>query len=372
MANIKIKSAADSAQRPSKLNYRELATHKNRVFFGNSDDSPVELLNSATTYIFNCGTSEGCVDVPQILNPLNGETTSSGHTYQFSEGFIPITVKLNGTTSSTSVTKTIVSAPSHGVMSPDSTVNVRVDGNVSINSYLDYASKETGFLTCNVTFSDGSQEVSDTFTAEGTASGECFVKGTKISLADGTVKNVEDIGYDDNLLVWDFDNAQYAAAYPLWIRRPKKALYYYKLTFESGKVLKVVGSNGNAHRLFSVDDNAFIYSTQLVGKRIYTKNGIDTLKACERIEEEAEFYNIITKYHMNLFAEDVLTSCRYNNLYPIAHMKFIKQPTTFSTKPYVDNNIDKEYIEGMRLQEQVISIDQTIQYIKNLQNTRME
>lgn len=305
---------------------------------------------------------------PLITNPLNGATITAGCTYEFASGFTPTTVKLNGITSSTSVTETIIeSDTNHGVYSPDSTVNVSVNGNVTINAYNDDLGgnyTHTGELLCTVTFSNGSQEATDTFTAQGSVYYYCFVKGTKISLADGTVKNVEDIRYDDNLLVWDFDNARYASAMPLWIKQPEKALYYYKLTFESGRVLNVVGSDGNAHRLFSVDDNAFVYSTQLVGKRVYTENGIDTLKACERIEEEVEFYNIITKYHMNLFAENVLTSCRYSNLYPIKDMRYIREERDII--PYSAYNVPREYYDGLRLGEQKIKGSDTNKYVSRL------
>lgn len=302
---------------------------------------------------------------PLITNPLNGATITSGYTYEFASGFTPTTVKLNGTTSSTSVTEVVSPTDSaQGSWDPDSTITISVNGDVSIDSYNNYATTSTSTLYCDVTFSDGTQEVSDTFFAEGTTSFECFVKGTKISLADGTVKNVEDIRYDDNLLVWDFDNAQYAAANPLWIKQPEKALYYYRLTFESGRVLNVVGSDGNAHRLFSVDDNAFVYSTQLVGKRVYTENGIDTLKACERIEEEVDFYNIITKYHMNLFAENVLTSCRYSNLYPIKDMRYTREERDII--PYSAYNVPREYYDGLRLGEQKIKVSDTNKYVSRL------
>ena len=40
----------------------------------------------------------------------------------------------------------------------------------------------------------------------------CLLACTKISLADGTTKNIEDITYDDELLVWDFDNGCFSKA----------------------------------------------------------------------------------------------------------------------------------------------------------------
>jgi hypothetical protein len=62
----------------------------------------------------------------------------------------------------------------------------------------------------------------------------------------------------------------------------------------------------------------------MVGKTTYTESGIAKVLSCDIIEKEVEFYNIITDYHMNLFANGILTSCRYNNLYPIQNMKFVK------------------------------------------------
>ena len=62
----------------------------------------------------------------------------------------------------------------------------------------------------------------------------------------------------------------------------------------------------------------------MVGKTTYTEAGESKVLSCELIQEEVEFYNIITDYHINLFANGVLTSCRYNNLYPIQDMKFVK------------------------------------------------
>ena len=50
----------------------------------------------------------------------------------------------------------------------------------------------------------------------------CFVKGTKITTKHGTYKFVEDITYDDELLVWDFDNARFAYAKPCWIKKAEK------------------------------------------------------------------------------------------------------------------------------------------------------
>lgn len=181
----------------------------------------------------------------------------------------------------------------------------------------------------------------------------CFVKGTKITTKHGAYKFVEDITYDDELLVWDFDNACFAYAKPCWIKKAEITKYYYRCTFENGDILKVVGSNGRSHRIFSFDDNKFLSATDCVGKMVMNKDGITKMLSCEKIEETVEFYNIITERHMNLFAENMLTSCRLNNLYPIQNMKFVKDDKlTIPIERY--SQVTQKYYDSLRLGERDI------------------
>lgn len=181
----------------------------------------------------------------------------------------------------------------------------------------------------------------------------CFVKGTKITTKHGAYKFVEDITYDDELLVWDFDNACFAYAKPCWIKKAETTNYYYQCTFENGGILKVVGSNGKSHRIFSFDDNKFLSATDCVGKMVMNKDGITKMLSCEKIEETVEFYNIITERHMNLFAENMLTSCRLNNLYPIQDMKFVKDDKlTIPIERY--SQVTQKYYDSLRLGERDI------------------
>ena len=85
----------------------------------------------------------------------------------------------------------------------------------------------------------------------------------------------------------------------------------------------------------------------------------------EIINEEVEFYNIITNRHMNLFANTILTSCRYNNIYPIENMKFVKDAR--SIVPLESYNVSETYYNGLRLGEQLIPIENTNKYVANLE-----
>ena len=199
----------------------------------------------------------------------------------------------------------------------------------------------------------------------------CFVHGTPIVLANGKRKAVQDIAYDDELLVWDFDNGCYSSAKPLWIKKAQTATYYYRCEFENGIVLKLVVSNGKCHRVFSLDDNRFEFATDCVGKMVMTERGATKLVSCERIDEAVKYYNIITDYHMNLYADSVLTSCGLNNLYPIRDMKFVKEsrePVLFEAFGVMEN----KFYRGLRLSEQVVPIEELENYIQNLRELQVK
>lgn len=194
---------------------------------------------------------------------------------------------------------------------------------------------------------DNGVSLNDYFTIFSTFS--CFIKGTKISLANGKKINVEDIDYDTELLVWNFDDGKYDKAKPLWIKKTQATTWYYKLKFSNGLELNVTGAYPEAHSLFSVEDGKFIHSNRLVGKKVYTLNGIATLDSCKEIHDEVEFYNIFTYYHLNLFANDILTSTSLNNIYPIKDMKFVRT----QREPVFDyTKFSENWIVGARLKEQ--------------------
>lgn len=178
----------------------------------------------------------------------------------------------------------------------------------------------------------------------------CFAHGTKVLLFNHQTKEVQDITYDDELLVWDFDNGCYTSAKPLWIKKTETATHYYHCIFEDKTVLDLVGSSGNCHAVFCLDDNKFEYANKCVGKTIMTKNGPTKLLSCDKIEDSVEFYNIITDYHMNLFANNILTSTTMNNIYPIENMQFVKEDRELI--PYeAFSEIPIEFYKGLRLDE---------------------
>lgn len=239
--------------------------------------------------------------------------------------------KADGTTEDISTDKTV-----QNVVSIDS---------VSYNGYPD-----TGTLTPNISIPFTLTEPLSI-----TIYSACFIEGTPITLANHTYKNVEDITYDDNLLVWDFDKGEFSQAKPLWIMKQKKAIKYNHLVFSDNSELNTV----EQHRIFNIEKGMFTYpmteDTPIGTHTLNDKGEIVELVSKEVVEKEVNYYNIITNYHINLFAGHILTSCRLSNIYPIKDFKYIKDNREII--PFEKFNVPKEYYDGLRLGEQPTDIN---------------
>jgi len=142
--------------------------------------------------------------------------------------------------------------------------------------------------------------------------GTCLVEGTKILLADGSYKNIEDIEYTDLLRVYNHVNGKLTNVYPIWIEQGSTADSYKKLTFNDGGTLKVV----NSHSIFDVDKKCYIDIANenecKIGTRIYKiKDGkldIVSITNIETINEEVGYYNIVSTMYYNIIANDILTT----------------------------------------------------------------
>lgn len=194
-------------------------------------------------------------------------------------------------------------------------------------------------------------ELEDSFKTSNSWWTSCLIAGTLVTLANGTKKKIEDLTYEDELLVWDFDNACMASAKPLWLQKEQKAEKYNLLKFSDGNVLKTI----NQHRILNIEKGKFTYpmtdETPIGTTTLNDKGEKVKLVSKEIVEEKVTYYNLITKYHMNAFTGGILTSCRFSNLYPIKDMKYVKDDRKL-VGPEEYLNIPKEYYEGLRLAEQ--------------------
>jgi hypothetical protein len=201
----------------------------------------------------------------------------------------------------------------------------------------------------------------------GTGTDPCYVKGTMITMDDMSTVAVENITYGDNILVWDFDLGKFASAKPLWIKKTQTTVLSCLLTFSDHSELTIVGESPKAHRIFNKEVGKFTYGSMPetpIGTTTFNDKGEEiTLISKQWIVGEVEFYNVITEYHMNLFANSILTSMRYNNVYPITDMKFVKDSRTLrTTDDYL--NIEERLFRGFRLAEQTQSVEEIETHIQ--------
>ena len=109
----------------------------------------------------------------------------------------------------------------------------------------------------------------------------CFVENTLISTKSGD-KFIQDIAYDDDILVWNFDEGRLDYAKPVFIKKEQTSDSYWHVTDEDGKTVNLVGSDGKSHRLYNKRTHLFEYPQDIPECK------------CEEIHESVKYYNIIT------------------------------------------------------------------------------
>jgi hypothetical protein len=196
-------------------------------------------------------------------------------------------------------------------------------------------------------------------------SGICLLAGTQIALSDGSHKAIEDITYTDKLLSWNFDRGCYAETTAMWIKRSETGSQYNLLTFSDGTTLRTF----DQHRIFNKQAGAFTYpmtAATPIGTITVNEYGQEiTLTNKQVIKDTIDYYNVITDHHMNLFSDSVLTSCRFNNIYPITDMKFVKDSRTPRTRAEFANIPDR-FFHGLRLTEQTADVETVEWYVDRL------
>ncbi len=185
-----------------------------------------------------------------------------------------------------------------------SSVTVKM-GEKTLTRDTDYTyTQSSGLLKIN--------KITGDVTITASATGGCLIKGTKITLANNNTKNIEDISYNDLLLVWNYETGTYTYEYPIWIEKSKTTSKYKKITFSDGSILKTYGEHGvfsrKLNKYVSVNDNNnFKIGTEIVkinnNKISYTK-----VSKIEMIYESTEYYHVVSTRYYNIIANDILTT----------------------------------------------------------------
>lgn len=150
-----------------------------------------------------------------------------------------------------------------------------------------------------------------------TASGSidiCLVEGTKVLLANKTYKNIEDINYDDLLLVYNYETGTLTQEYPIWIENESVSDNYQLTKFSDGTYLKTAGFHGifnfDLNRFVSVDNTKEFYVGATVAKINKNKTKLKKVKvvSIENIKEKVKHYHVVSTRYYNIFANDFLTT----------------------------------------------------------------
>lgn len=161
-----------------------------------------------------------------------------------------------------------------------------------------------------------------TISGSGRSNG-CLVKGTKILLGNGKYKNVEDINYDDLLLVWNYDTGSLTKEYPLWIENEHESDVYTKITFSDKTSINVVRS----HSFFSYDINKFVdfkdtknFHVGTSVAKLNSKKELDKVYVTDiqEVHEQTTYYFVASTRYYNVISEDFITTDGYvdiSNLY---------------------------------------------------------
>ena len=144
-----------------------------------------------------------------------------------------------------------------------STLNVSSTGNVSLsnNSFVVTTMilpNDTYTLTMTSHITRHTWSSSDTKTMQFIVnkSNSCVAEGTLITLADGSLKAVEDLTGNEELLVWNLLTGNFDTAPILFIDSDPESVYeVIKLTFSDGTVVEVI----DEHAFWDFDLNKYVF-----------------------------------------------------------------------------------------------------------------
>ena len=200
----------------------------------------------------------------------------------------------------------------------------------------------------------------------------CLAQGTLITLADGTTKPIESVTMSDHLKVWDFDNKTSTSAMPLWIKKQESTIQFNVIKFSDGTILKTIGQ----HRIFNKQAGAFTYpmtDATPVGTITVKSDGTEVTVVSKKIVyEQVNYYNLITAGgYINCYAEGILTSCRYSNIYPVVDMQYVKDSRVLRNRSEFAGIADR-WIDGLRLPEQTIDLKHIKRYCERLEKNEAQ
>lgn len=141
----------------------------------------------------------------------------------------------------------------------------------------------------------------------------CVTPDTLVALADGSKKEIQDVTYEDELLVWNFESGEYDVAPPSIVKNHgADTVNVVTMYFADGSAVNTI----NGHGFFDVDENKFVIldeynAVDYVGHSFVKQDG-DSYATTELIdftveEQETEVWSILTAGCYNAILEGMFT-----------------------------------------------------------------
>ena len=162
---------------------------------------------------------------------------------------------------------------------------------------------------------DRSYRSISTYRSSTTVDDGCFAPNTRILMADGSYCEVERVKVDDSVMVFDHYTGNLCCekiVANVHENTGEKVFDIINLIFEDDSILSLVKS----HALFDADENRYIWITvdnvsNYVGHSfVCVSDGKITTKQLSKydiVRDNTKYYMPISKSHLNVFAEGVLT-----------------------------------------------------------------
>jgi len=148
----------------------------------------------------------------------------------------------------------------------------------------------------------------DVVTTSGTPC-DCLAAGTRITTADGSLKNIEDIREGDVILAFDHEKGCYTGSEVLYAYQGESPKCAFTLRFDNGAALSIVGE----HDLFEQESRKYVTLTeetaeQFVGRHFYSAadRGYTELLSVNREAEAVDYYELYTAKTINMVANGML------------------------------------------------------------------
>ena len=145
------------------------------------------------------------------------------------------------------------------------------------------------------------------------ANNSCVTPDTLVTLADGSKKRIDEVTYNDQLLVWDFFNGEYTVMpSALVVNHGYDEWTVIELSFDDGTSVKAITAhsffdkNTNAWELIDAQ-NAKGYIGHFFIKATDTGYTSAKLVAVDVYEEYTESYSLVSAVHYNFITNDLFS-----------------------------------------------------------------